>query len=157
MPQGDAYIALVKRFRETRDAFPEEQLAPYAGQWIAWWPDGSRIVDTDPSLGALKQRLRDAGYSPSWFALELVPLPGQTELDPFVALHMHFAENRNNFPLEELAKYAGKCVAWWPDGTRIIDADSDGQALIQRLRDNGHDLSFLVLERIPFLGETYAG
>ncbi len=32
----------------------------------------------------------------------------------------HYHENRNKFPPEELAKYAGKYVAFGPDGTRIV-------------------------------------
>jgi hypothetical protein len=32
----------------------------------------------------------------------------------------HYQENRNKFPPEELAKYAGKHVAFSPDGTRIV-------------------------------------
>ncbi len=32
----------------------------------------------------------------------------------------HYDENRSKFPLEELAKYWGKHVAFSPDGTRIV-------------------------------------
>ncbi|HTU17386.1 MAG TPA: DUF5678 domain-containing protein [Gemmataceae bacterium] len=32
----------------------------------------------------------------------------------------HYEENRSKFPLDELAKYAGKFVAFSPDGTRIV-------------------------------------
>ena len=32
----------------------------------------------------------------------------------------HYEENRSKFPLEELAKYWGKHVAFSPDGTRIV-------------------------------------
>ena len=32
----------------------------------------------------------------------------------------HYEENRSKFPLDELAKYAGKHVAFSPDGTRIV-------------------------------------
>ena len=32
----------------------------------------------------------------------------------------HYEENRSKFPLEELAKYAGKFVAFSPDGMRIV-------------------------------------
>jgi hypothetical protein len=39
-------------------------------------------------------------------------------------------------------------VAWWPDGSRIVDADFDSTALIHRLRANGYDLSFLKLMQI---------
>jgi hypothetical protein len=32
----------------------------------------------------------------------------------------HFEEGRSQIPAEELAKYAGKCVAFSSDGTRIL-------------------------------------
>ena len=32
----------------------------------------------------------------------------------------HFDENRSKFPLEELAEYAGKHIAFSLDGTRIL-------------------------------------
>ncbi len=32
----------------------------------------------------------------------------------------HYYENRNKLPLEEYMKYAGKHVAFSPDGTRIV-------------------------------------
>ena len=32
----------------------------------------------------------------------------------------HYEENRGKFPLDELAKYAGKFVAFSSDGTRIV-------------------------------------
>ncbi len=45
-----------------------------------------------------------------------------------------FNKNRSQFPVEELEKYAGKYVAWSPDGTRIIasaDSLSDLAAVVQ--------------------------
>jgi hypothetical protein len=154
-PEYDSHDALQKRFAENRKDFPAEQLAAYAGKWVAWWPDGSRVFDADVEPHALFQRLRHSGHPESFFMIDLIPLPGHTEVDPFVALHMHFAENRDAFPADELAKHGGKLVAWWPDGTRIIDSDFDGEALVRRLRANGHDPSFLVLERVPYLDETF--
>jgi hypothetical protein len=68
---------------------------------------------------------------------------------------MRFADNRDNFPAEELMKYAGKVVAWWLDGSRIVDADVDSLALVQRLRENGYDMHYIRLESIPFPGESF--
>jgi hypothetical protein len=75
--------------------------------------------------------------------------------DLYTALRMRFWDNREKFPTEQLAAYGGHTVAWWPDGTRIIDADRDGVALAKRLLDGGHDVSFYVYERIDFPGESY--
>ncbi len=79
-----------------------------------------------------------------------------TEIDPYTALRMRFAENRNNFPPGQLLVYGGKVVAWWPDGTRIVDADDDAWALWCRLRDSGHEPSEFVYERLPVPNESFA-
>jgi hypothetical protein len=149
--------ALDKLFHENRNTFPAEQLAAYAGQMVAWWPDGSRVFDADASHRALYSRLNDAGYPISFFPLELMPLPGQPEIHPFTAMRMRFAENRDNFPADELAKYAGKLVAWWPDGSRIVDVDTvgDGHAFFKRLDDTGYEPWFFVYETIPIPGESF--
>ncbi len=148
-------VELNRRFHENRKNFPAERLAAYAGQLVAWWPDGSRIFDADANYQALFRRLDDAGYPPSFFMFEPIPLPGQTEIDPYIALRMRFNDNRDNFPAEELAKYAGKHVAWWVDGSRIVDADDDSVALVHRLRANGYDMAYIVLDCIPFPGESF--
>jgi hypothetical protein len=147
-------LALSKLFWENHPKFTAEQLAPYAGKWVVWWPDGTYIYDADESLQALERRVRDAGYLVSFFNLTMIPRPDQEE-DPILALHMRFSENRNNFPAEELWKYGGKTVAWWLDGSRIVDFDDDGSALVDRLRRNGYDFAHLVLESIPFPGESF--
>jgi hypothetical protein len=147
---------LNRRFHENRRNFPEEQLAPYVGKMVAWWPDGSRIFDADANYHALFQRLRDAGYLVSFFVLEPIQ-PPNAEIDPYVALHMQFAENRDKCPAEELEKYGGKLVAWWPDGSRIFDVDTEGNghAFFQRLDESGHDRSFFVYEVLPLFGESF--
>jgi hypothetical protein len=155
-PEMDT-VALSKLFFENRRNFPAEQLAPYKGKIVAWWPDGSRIFDADVSYEALFQRLHDAGHADFFFLFEPIPPLTGDVIDPFVALHMHFSENRNNFRGEELKKYGGMLVAWWPDGTRIVDVDTegDGHALFQRLRDSGYDPSFFQFECLWVFGETY--
>jgi hypothetical protein len=148
---------LKKRFDENRRNIPADQLAAYAGQMVAWWPDGSRIFDADANYRALFRRLRDAGYPISFVMLEWIPLPGEPRMDPYVLLRMQFAENLNDAPAEMLARYGGKLVAWWPDGTRIVDADAegDGHAFFQRLDESGHDLSWFVFESLPFPDEMF--
>jgi hypothetical protein len=56
--------------------------------------------------------------------------------------------NRNNFPAEELQKYAGRYVAWSPDGTRIIaDADDLG-ALCDAVDASPYDPADCLMEPI---------
>jgi hypothetical protein len=77
-------------------------------------------------------------------------------IDPEIALRMHFRENRDKFPADQLSAYAGKVVAWWPDGTRIVDADVDSWILWCRLRDSGQNPSFFLYEDIPLPDESFA-
>jgi hypothetical protein len=148
-------VVLNRRFHENRKNFPEEQLAAYAGQLVAWWPDGSRIFDADADYHALFRRVEAAGYPSSFFPFEPIPRPDQTEIDPYIALAMRFNENRDSFPAEELAKYAGKTVAWWLDGSKIVDADIDSEALVHRLRQNGYDPSYIRMEYIRLPDESF--
>jgi hypothetical protein len=52
-----------------------------------------------------------------------------------------FLPNRQKFPLEELAKYAGKCIAWSPDGTFIVASADDYETLDQLVEAAGYDPS----------------
>jgi hypothetical protein len=52
------------------------KLAAYAGQVVAWYPDGSDIWGADQDMYALWQRLEAAGENPSLYLLEQVPPPG---------------------------------------------------------------------------------
>lgn len=66
---------------------------------------------------------------------------------PWMGRHL-FRERRNNFPREELLKYNHKHVAWFPDGSGIRDADEDGEALMERLKASGDDLSWYNYEYV---------
>jgi hypothetical protein len=149
--------ALKERFNENRKRFPAEELAAYEGKMVAWWPDGSRIFDADDNFPALFRRLRDAGYRLTFFHLEWVPPSGEPGMDPYLFHHMQFAWNREDAPAEMLEKYAGKLVAWWPDGTYIFDVDLEGdcRAFFQRLDASGYDRSWFVCETLPIPGESY--
>jgi hypothetical protein len=67
--------------------------------------------------------------------------------DPWNGRHM-FYENRAKFPVEELLKYNGKYVAWFPDGSGILDSDIDRKALRERIIASGDDPFFYNIEYI---------
>src|SRR5262249_48482005 len=64
---------------------------------------------------------------------------------PWMGRHL-FRENRNKVPLEELAKYFNKHVAWFPDGSGVRDSDVDRQALWDRIEASGDDPSWYSYE-----------
>lgn len=57
--------------------------------------------------------------------------------------------NRNAFPAEELAKFAGKYVAWSQEGTRIIAADEDLLRLDAKVKDAGHNPAEILVSSVP--------
>ena len=48
-------------FDENRSRFPLDQLLPYAGQHVAWSPDGTRILAAAYSREELDEKLEAAG------------------------------------------------------------------------------------------------
>jgi hypothetical protein len=67
--------------------------------------------------------------------------------DPWMGGHL-FAENRRKFPPEELRKYNGQFVAWFPDGSGIRDADPDQFVLQDRIKASGEELYWYSIEYI---------
>jgi hypothetical protein len=60
-----------------------------------------------------------------------------------------FLRNRNEFPPEELAQYAGKYIAWSADGTRILVSDEDPLRLTEMLDGLGIDPGETVISYVP--------
>lgn len=57
-------------------------------------------------------------------------------------------ENRNQFPQEELAKYAGQYVAWSLDGRRIVAANKDPVELCKAVLALGYRSEEVVLSSV---------
>jgi uncharacterized protein DUF5678 len=49
-------------YNENRNKFPEEQLEPYAGQWVAFSHDGTRILAAGMDLQEAMDRLKASGF-----------------------------------------------------------------------------------------------
>ena len=54
-----------KLFIENRNRFPGEEYLKYAGQYIAWSLDGTRILASGKTAEELDDNLRALGISPS--------------------------------------------------------------------------------------------
>lgn len=61
-------------------------------------------------------------------------------IEEYAARMKCFLENRPRFPLQELARYAGQCIAWAPDGTAIVASAADYDTLAERVRAAGFDV-----------------
>jgi hypothetical protein len=62
-----------RRFLEHRAALPAGALLPYVGRWIAWSPDGTRIVAVSQTPEDLDDRIRAVGEDPERCVVEGVP------------------------------------------------------------------------------------
>jgi len=63
----------MQKYLRNRAAFPLEELAKHRGEWIAWSPDGSRIVAHAGDPEALDDLIRAAGENPEDCPMEGIP------------------------------------------------------------------------------------
>ena len=68
-----------------------------------------------------------------------------------------FLKNRYAFPPEELARYAGKYVAWGPDGTHILASNEDELELVKTVRAAGHNSAEILIAFVPAEDEVLLG
>jgi hypothetical protein len=69
-----AYMEQMRVFIPNRQAFPLEELEKYAGQWVAWSPDGTHIVAASSESGmAVERAVIAAGYDPQKCVFSYVP------------------------------------------------------------------------------------
>ena len=67
----------------------------------------------------------------------------------------HFEENRSKFPVEELAKYWGKHVAFSPDGTRIVASGDSIAEVDDKLEAAGIHFSQVVHSYVDLPDASY--
>src|SRR4051794_24580291 len=60
-------------FVKNRNAFPAEDLERYAGQHVAWSPDGAQILASDLDPLKVLDAVRALGYDPAETPIEDIP------------------------------------------------------------------------------------
>ena len=63
----------MQEYLKNRVAFPLEELANHRGEWVAWSPDGARIVAATRDPDALDDLIRAAGADPEDCPIEGIP------------------------------------------------------------------------------------
>jgi hypothetical protein len=66
----------MQEYLKNRTAFPLEELAKHRGEWVAWNPDGTRLVATSRDPESLDDLIRAAGEDP-----ENCPITGIPDSD----------------------------------------------------------------------------
>src|SRR5438132_112116 len=55
----------INEFRRNQSRFPRQELESYNGRYVAWSPDGTRILAADVDPAQVDALLRAAGYAPA--------------------------------------------------------------------------------------------
>ena len=63
----------IQEYLKNRQVFPLEQLAKHRGEWVAWSPDGTRLVAASKDLDELDQLVLAAGEDPENCPIEGIP------------------------------------------------------------------------------------
>ncbi len=63
----------LEQFDKNRNAFPADELGRYTGQHVAWSPDGTRILTSDPDPLKVLAAVRALGYDPAETPIEDIP------------------------------------------------------------------------------------
>jgi len=81
-----SYLEKRRQYLANRAFFPADELVNYAGQWIAWSPDGTRIIAHSDDARALDDLIRSVGEDPEECLVEGIPsedsVIGGVELGP---------------------------------------------------------------------------
>jgi hypothetical protein len=65
----------LSHYHENRCNAPPEQLLPYAGKYVAWSPDGTRILASGETMEEVEARLIAAGIPPSQVVGDFIDPP----------------------------------------------------------------------------------
>jgi hypothetical protein len=63
----------MQEYLKNRIAYPLDDLAKHRGEWIAWSPDGTRVVAASRNPETLDELVRAAGEDPEECAIEGIP------------------------------------------------------------------------------------
>jgi hypothetical protein len=68
----------INEFRRNQARFSRQELEKFKGQYVAWSPDGTRILAADPDAARLDAFLVAEGFDPSEILVSLVAVPEET-------------------------------------------------------------------------------
>jgi hypothetical protein len=63
----------IDQYLKNQDQFPPEELSRHAGKYIAWSPDGSRIIASDADPLKVVEAVKRSGHDPADCVIASVP------------------------------------------------------------------------------------
>jgi hypothetical protein len=60
-------------YEQNRSRFPQQELVKYAGQYVAFSPDGTRILASGVDMDEVEHKLVAAGHDPSQVVGSFIP------------------------------------------------------------------------------------
>jgi hypothetical protein len=63
----------MESYLRNRACFSDQELEKYAGTYVAWSPDGTRVIASSPDLLALDRQVGESGYDPQQCVIEGIP------------------------------------------------------------------------------------
>lgn len=111
-------------YEENRAKLPLEELKRYAGQWVAFSPDGSRILAGAETLTALEKELAAVSEDPEQVAFERIELEdihlGGEALRRSLSLQAKQEFGMSSVTLEEAQTRLGEMIAAMHPGEDIV-------------------------------------
>ena len=63
----------MREYLKNRVSYPLAELAKHRGEWVAWSPDGARLIAASQDPDALDDLIRAAGENPEDCPIEGIP------------------------------------------------------------------------------------
>jgi len=63
----------MQNYLKNRGTFPLAELAKHRGEWVAWNPDGTRLIAASRNPDDLDDLIRAAGQNPENCPIEAIP------------------------------------------------------------------------------------
>ena len=73
MGAGQKFVMDMRQYLKNRATFPQAELAKHRGEWVAFSPDGTRVVSSSLDPSALDDMIRAAGEDPENCPIEGIP------------------------------------------------------------------------------------
>jgi hypothetical protein len=76
----------MQQYLKNRHQFPHDALEQYAGQYVAWSPDGTQILASDRDPGKVIDAVKGLGCDAAETVIEAIPSPDEVFMGGVIGL-----------------------------------------------------------------------